>query len=546
MKVLFAISFVLFFSISTFSQQSIYQEWAARYNGSANAYDGGVAVKTDAMGNVFVTGTSFNVNTARDFVTIKYSSNGGQLWVRTYNGTANGGDYANAMAVDNMGNVYVTGRCDNGSPTLSDYTTIKYSPDGNLDWVAFYNGPANGVDEAKAIAVDNSGNVYVTGRCLGTGNNQDIATVKYDNNGNQLWVRTYIGPGNGDDIAYSINVDPANNVYIAGESKGINSGTDAIVIKYNSDGEQQWIQRYNGPANGGDVAVGVKTDANNNVVITGYSDGGSTGQDYLTIKYNSSGVQQWLARYNGPGGLGDFATALALDLSGNVYVTGGSVDNSGIADSIYATIKYNVNGNQMWVSFYPGPSNSVNVARAIDVDNSGNVFITGSSMFGGLNHYVTIKYNQQGTQTWLMTYSGMVIGNGYATSLALDNITNNVYVTGRSYGADYDIATLKYGPELLGIQKNGNNIPVSYSLSQNYPNPFNPGTTIDFSIPNSGNVKLSIFDITGNKIAEPVNQNLNASNYSVKWDASNFGSGVYFYKLQVNGFTSTKKMMLVK
>ena len=114
MKVLFAISFVLFFTISSFSQQSIYQQWVARYNGSANAYDGGVAVKTDAMGNVFVTGTSFNSSTSRDFVTIKYSSNGGQLWVRTFNGTVNGGDYSNAMALDNNGNVYVTGRSDNG------------------------------------------------------------------------------------------------------------------------------------------------------------------------------------------------------------------------------------------------------------------------------------------------------------------------------------------------------------------------------------------------------------------------------------------------
>ena len=71
-------------------------------------------------------------------------------------------------------------------------------------------------------------------------------------------------------------------------------------------------------------------------------------------------------------------------------------------------------------------------------------------------------------------------------------------------------------------------------------------TTINFSIPASGYVKLSIYDIKGNEVAVPVNQNLNANNYTINWNASGYSSGVYFYKLQVNGFTSTKKMMLVK
>ena len=188
-------------------------------------------------------------------------------------------------------------------------------------------------------------------------------------------------------------LDLNNNVYVAGESVGANTGTDAILIKYNSDGVQQWVQRYNGPGNGGDVAVHMKTDMNNNAIITGYSDGGSTGIDYMTIKYNSSGVQQWVKRFNGPGNSGDFATALTLDQSGNIFVTGGGVGTSGIADSIYATIKYDANGNQLWASFYPGPVNSVNVARDIGVDNTGNVYVTGSSNFNGYNHYVTIKYN---------------------------------------------------------------------------------------------------------------------------------------------------------
>ena len=545
MKVLFVIFFVIVSSLNSFGQQGIYQEWVSRYNGTANAYDGGVSIKTDGSGNVFISGTSFCVNTSRDYITIKYSSTGGVDWVRTFNGAANGGDYSNAMTLDNSGNVYVTGRCDNGS-TSSDYTTIKYNSGGTQQWVAYYNGPAGGVDEAKTIAADNSGNVYVSGKSAGQGTGFDIATLKYDANGNQLWVMRYNGPNNGDDVAYSMALDGDNNVYICGESNGVGTGDDGVFIKYNSDGVQQWVVRYNGPGNGGDGFVSVKTDNSNFIYITGFSDGGaSTGYDFYTAKYNPQGNQLWAKRYNGMGNHTDYPSDLGLDQSGNVYVTGGSIGNSDPTDTMYATVKYDNNGNQQWVQWYPGPSGSSNMSHALVTDYSGNVIITGSSFYNGFNHYVTIKYDTYGNQKWLMTYSGLEAGNDFATALAVD-INNNVFVTGRSWGIDYDVATIKYGPELLGIQTSGNTIPTEYSLEQNYPNPFNPETNIKFSIPVAGDVNLSVYDIQGNKVAVILNRFLSANEYNVKWDGTNFSSGVYFYKLQANSIISTKKMMLVK
>lgn len=545
MKVYLKVPIVLVISIlSLYAQQSVYQQWATRYNGTGNGYDGGVCVKTDNLGNVYITGTSLCSGSGRNYLTIKYSSTGGVDWVRTFNGAANGGDYSNALALDNSGNVYVTGRCDNGSPTLSDYATIKYNASGDQIWVAYYNGPGNSMDEAAAIVVDNSGNVYVTGRSLGVNSGYDIATVKYDVNGNLLWAERYNGPGNGDDLANSMVLDGSNNVYVCGESLGANTGNDGVLIKYNTDGEQQWANRYTAPAYGRDAFVSVKT-LSAFVYVTGFTYAGTTDYDYITIKYDLSGVQQWAKKYDGGFNRGDFATALALDQTGDVYVTGSCNPNTGIADSSYATIKYNPDGNVLWIRSYPGPLNSTNVPRDIAVDNTGNIYITGSSLFSGCNHYTTIKYTGLGDIQWVMTYSGLIIGNNYAKSIALDN-NNNVYITGVSWGIDYDIATIKYGPDLLGVQHNGNNIPHEYSLSQNYPNPFNPSTNINFSIPVSGNVKLAVYDIQGNKVEELLNKFLNANNYSVSWDASKYSSGVYFYKLQANSYSATKKMILVK
>jgi hypothetical protein len=98
----------------------------------------------------------------------------------------------------------------------------------------------------------------------------------------------------------------------------------------------------------------------------------------------------------------------------------------------------------------------------------------------------------------------------------------------------------------VGVGNNNQQVPNVYSLSQNFPNPFNPATEIKFSIPGQSFVKLVVYDINGNEVATLVNNEKPAGNYSVKFDATNFASGIYFYKLTAGSFESTKKMALVK
>ena len=98
----------------------------------------------------------------------------------------------------------------------------------------------------------------------------------------------------------------------------------------------------------------------------------------------------------------------------------------------------------------------------------------------------------------------------------------------------------------LGLITNSNNIPTSYSLSQNFPNPFNPVTSINFDIPNSSYTNLIVFDQIGREIQVLVNEQLSPGIYKFEWNAADYPSGIYFYKLQAGEFVETKKMVLIK
>src|SRR3990170_2686494 len=254
---------VLFFALPLFAQ-SVDTAWVRLYNGLANNYDAASAIAVDGSGNVYVTGTSHASETALDYTTIKYGSNGDTAWVRRYDGPLSSYDQASAIIVDDSGNVYVTGGSW-GTVTTTDYATIKYYPNGDTAWVRRYNGTGNSADEARALAVDDSGNVYVTGYSYGSGTFNDYATIKYYPNGNTAWVRRYNGSGNLNDEAYAIDVDSSGNVYVTGRSFGSGTSYDYATLKYYASGDTAWVRRYNGPGNSGDEARAIAVDGSGNV-----------------------------------------------------------------------------------------------------------------------------------------------------------------------------------------------------------------------------------------------------------------------------------------
>jgi hypothetical protein len=224
-----------------------------------------------------------------------------------------------------------------------------------------------------------------------------------------------------------------------------------------------------------------------------------------------------------------------------VYVAAQSIALS----NDYVVIKYNSQGMEQWVAIYGDNYNDL--VNYMEIDNYGYVYVTGSSENSrGLSFgYLTLKYNSSGVLQWTKRYEGS-FGLDFPRALALDSY-RNVYVTGYSYAKEtgHDYFTIKYS-QPIGIESISSEIPSNYSVSQNYPNPFNPVTNIRFQIPKPGFAEVKIFDMLGKEAVTLVSEQLNPGTYEVQWNAANYSSGVYYYKLIAGDYSETKKMILIK
>jgi len=362
--------------------------WTSRYNGPDNLYDYGSAVAADGD-YIYVTGGSMNVNVYLDYLTVKYDAAGDTLWTARYNSAEDFDDNASAIAVDNAHNVYVAGYTTSSANGLN-LMTVKYDAAGVQQWLRTY--VTNEDDYPNAVTTDGNGYVYVIGA---SGDlyfeTWDYVTVKYSAAGDSVWIARYNGPADGFDEARGIALDNSGNVYVTGGSAGAGTGPDYTTIKYNPSGDTAWTARYNGPGNAADWANAIAVDASGNVYVAGSSSGAGLNRDYATVKYDSQGNQQWVMRYEAVAGNDDEARAIALDSRGNVYVTGASVGSGTDAD--YATVAYDPAGNQRWAERYNGPGNNTDNGNAVAVDASDFVYVTGESFGSGTDFdYATLKY----------------------------------------------------------------------------------------------------------------------------------------------------------
>jgi hypothetical protein len=209
------------------------QLWTAANNQgnapSTSVQIGGAAL--DGANNLYLVADFDPVVT---YVTFMYNADGSVLWTAYPNN--NGYSLAHALALDQIHSILMTGQIPsnflpNYNPLFS-YGTIKLATNGSTLWTSLYPASATSTNVGNSLVLDQNGNSYVTGCSMGTNSGNDIVTIKYGPNGNQVWLQRYHGLGNGNNAGNAIAVDNNGNVYVTGYDTTAAGGTEMVTIKY--------------------------------------------------------------------------------------------------------------------------------------------------------------------------------------------------------------------------------------------------------------------------------------------------------------------------
>ena len=363
-------------------------EWEKTWGGSSLEQGNGIAV--DSSGNSFITGTTMSYGAGgSDVFLLKYDSSGNFRWEKTWG--SSGENEANGIALDDSGNVYITGYIWNSYEGWGEVLLLKYDLAGNLLWNTTWGGSS--LEQGNGIAVDSSGNSFITGTTMSYGaGGSDVFLLKYDSSGNLIWNNTW--GGSDDDYGYGTALDGSGNISITGytESYGVGE-SDVFLLKYDSSGILMWNTTWGGSDD--DYGYGTALDDSGNAFITGYTENyGTAYNDVILLKYDRTGNLLWNTTW-GSSGL-DYGNSIALSSSGTVFITG-FTESYGKAYSDGLLYKYDSSGNLLWdITF--GKSNSFDDGTGIAIDSSGNAFIIGYTenlRGGGGCDIIILKYNYE-------------------------------------------------------------------------------------------------------------------------------------------------------
>lgn len=454
--------------------------WSARFNaGSQDApvdpvafqqggsqfggFLGSQTVAVDAQGNTYVAGrVTVNPQNGLDFLVEKFDAAGNLVWVRTLDGGSQFDDFARCLALSSNA-VYVTGMtCKESSCDAADFLTVKYdAASGAQVWAKLADGPDHLHDQGGCVAVDASGNPFVAGTVWNASpaNWQDFMTIKYDPaTGAETWrsIATTSPPaaiGFSSDFFGVIGVGADGNVVVSGGGDVDNLGTAGLLtVKYDgANGSPLWTHFATSISNV--VPHAIVLDAVSNPIVVGETDKFGDPK-FFTLKYQgATGGLWWMKNLNyAPAGGDDGAHDVALDVVGNVYVTGRVRIASGY---LVFTVKYDwLFGNELWVhGLGTGLLDDDYLPTAIAYSGANDrVIVAGYHQSpSGTRDFLVESLNAANGTNAPLQVSSDVLPWDLGVDVATDSAGNVMLAGGAISDTDRDLMVLKYSPSLAEL-----------------------------------------------------------------------------------------------
>ena len=459
---------------------------------------------------------------------------------------------------------------------------LSYSQPDTL-WTKKFGG--DGWDKAESIKQTNDGGFIIVGNSSSFGGGWLIRT---DSLGVEIWSRGIGGS------VYSVIQTIDRGFAVVGFSSVDSHSDNALILKIDLDGNSMWQMNYTSTDD--EVIFDLAQKTNGEIIAVGYSSPHhSYGSRILLLGLDISGGLIW--QYIGSYDSANRAKSIAFLTDGGFIVTGTQEVNGDDLGDLFL-LRLNAEGDSLWMKTYGG-SGGDGGEQVIETSDGGFIAVGGTNSFGtGRGDVWVVRTDSSGDTLWTKTYGGTITetgnsiiesdiggfivvadsgshhddsrdlwlfkvdkdgkllwsqtygGNGAQGGSSIQNTPDGGFVVAGFAAEDdssnADFWVLRFAPEqTIGVE-DAAIIPSEYFLVQNYPNPFNPTTTIEYTLPKSREVRLTVYNLLAEEVTSLVDDFQQAGFHKVNWDASNFASGIYFYRLQAGDFVQTRKMVLLK
>lgn len=389
-------------------------------------------------GQLYVTSNVMNEGGHTDILLIKYGEGGDTTWSSTFNGSANGDDYGIELTTYAGNYIYVTGAVENTSSGY-DYAVLKIdASNGDLEWSYTFDGPQGGTDIPSDIVVDENDLVYVCGAIEDAYGYSDFGVIRIDDSGNFDWSMAY-DDNQLWDGATALTLMENNELGVTGGSNYEAGVWNVTVLELDRDDGSIISEVQSTSTSVAFLEVtAMTTDADNNLYLTGYTQGSD--KDVHTVKFDSTLTVEWVVDYDG--GNDDEGNDIEVDSQGNIYVVGYTERDSGGYN--YLTIKYESDGNEDWVRELGNatPNTEYATAEKLDLDNQANIYLTGTVEQGSESGMSFVMYDTDGNIKLYRKYETQSVSD---RAYDIDFYGNAVYITGLSHStATGTLTVLKY------------------------------------------------------------------------------------------------------